>query len=256
MKNLFSGICTAFSMYSILPMPQLEWNKRTMRYAMCFFPLVGVVIAGAAWLANQVLFRNSISAVLYGAVFLLLPLVLSGGIHLDGLIDTADARHSHQERKRKLEILKDPHVGAFGVIVCAGYLVLQFGLLGQLKQTGGSMLVFYLSFVLSRCMSALSVVTFPTAKDTGLAHLFADQADRRTVRNTMYVAILLLWGLLLWNHWLVGAVAIVVSVLWFFWYRRICLNEFGGITGDLAGYFLQIQELLLLAVAVLGAWMR
>lgn len=255
MKDLLSGFCTAFSMYSLVPMPQLEWNKRTMRYAMCFFPAVGLLIGLAVWLASHLLARPEVAPLLYSAVLLLLPLVLSGGIHLDGLIDTADARHSHQSTERKLEILKDPHVGAFGVMVCIGYLVLQFGLLGQLREDPSKLLILCLGFVLSRCMSSLSIVTFPTAKNTGLAHLFSDHADKKTVRSCMLVSIVLLWGGMLLIHLLTGALAVLVSVGWFLRYRRICRKEFGGITGDLAGYFLQIEELLLLGVVVLGAWL-
>lgn len=241
-------------MYSLVPMPQMEWNKRTMRYAMCFFPAVGVLIGIAFWFVSSLLAKPEVSPLLYSAVLLLLPLVLSGGIHLDGLIDTADARHSHQSMERKLEILKDPHVGAFGVMVCVGYLVLQFGLLGQLREDPAKLLILCLGFALSRCMSSLSIVTFPTAKNTGLAHIFSDHADKKTVRSSMLVAIALLWSGMLWLDLFTGALAVLVSIVWFLWYRRICRKEFGGITGDLAGYFLQIEELLLLGVVVLGAW--
>ena len=132
MKKWVSGFCAAFSMYSTVPMPQVPWQADTMRYLFCFFPWVGLLIGGLclgwawlcrAWHAGEMLFAGGMT---------LLPLIVSGGIHLDGMVDTADALYSRRETEKKLEILKDPHVGAFGVIVCGGYLLASFALWGQL----------------------------------------------------------------------------------------------------------------------------
>jgi len=64
---------------------------------------------------------------LYAVVLTLIPVVITGGIHLDGLLDTADALSSYQPRERRLEILKDSHAGAFAIIVCCMYFLAYFG---------------------------------------------------------------------------------------------------------------------------------
>lgn len=101
----------AFSTYSAILMPQVQWSQRNMRYAMCFFPLIGLIIGalllGWAQLRNLV----GIGPLLFGAVATVLPLLVTGGIHLDGFCDTCDALGSHQPREKKLEILKDSHAG-------------------------------------------------------------------------------------------------------------------------------------------------
>ena len=117
MKCLESLI-VAFSMYSKIPVPQIEWKKDNMRFALCYFPLVGAVTGLIVWLWSLISGYLGVGTVLSTAVFVLIPVAVSGGIHLDGLLDTADALSSWQTRERRLEILKDSHAGAFAIIVC------------------------------------------------------------------------------------------------------------------------------------------
>ena len=105
-------IAVAFAMFSAIPVPQFEWNEKNMRYAMCAFPLIGVVI-GAAWCVCGAL---PLPGLAKAAGFALIPVWITGGIHLDGYADTCDALSSYGDREKKLEILKDPHCGAFAVI--------------------------------------------------------------------------------------------------------------------------------------------
>ena len=115
-RTLLESLDVAFSMYSAIPMPQIEWNERNMKYMMAFFPMVGVV-QGALLLGFSLLAQAlGLGFVLFAAVAALLPLFVTGGIHLDGFCDTVDALSSHQTREKKLEILKDPHTGAFAVM--------------------------------------------------------------------------------------------------------------------------------------------
>ena len=115
---MVKALVIAFSTYSKLPMPQVEWSEKNMRYAVCFFPLVGAVAGGVllawCWLCRAL----ALTVPLRAAGGVVIPLLVSGGIHMDGWCDTADALASHQERARKLEILKDSHTGAFAVIAC------------------------------------------------------------------------------------------------------------------------------------------
>ena len=115
MKTLLQSFSVAFSMYSRLPVPQVEWNEKNMKYAFCFFPLIGIFVGGAVWLWLQAAAFWGFGDSLRAAVCVALPLLITGGIHLDGFCDTVDALSSHQSRERKLEILKDPHIGAFAL---------------------------------------------------------------------------------------------------------------------------------------------
>lgn len=247
-----AGFCTAFTLYSALPVPRVEWNRHNMRYALCFFPLIGAVVGAAGWGWLWLCTRFQVSPALFAAVATLLPAILTGGIHLDGFIDTADAISSHAAPERKLEILKDSHAGAFGILYLAGYLLLSFGLWWQLYATPACVELVFVGYAISRCANPLSIATFPTARSSGLVHLFADSADKRAVVICTGLVGALLLAFCVVRHPLWGTVLAVCTALCFLLHRRFCLREFGGNTGDLAGFLLQKLELLTLAVAALG----
>ena len=117
-------IAVAFAMFSAVPVPQFEWNAKNMRYALCAFPLIGLVI-GALWCVCGAL---PLPEPAKAAGFALVPVWVTGGIHLDGYADTCDALSSYGDREKKLEILKDPHCGAFAVIRLCSYFAAYFAL--------------------------------------------------------------------------------------------------------------------------------
>ena len=115
MKSIWNSFKVAFAMFSKIPVPQADWKEENMRYMFCWLPFVGTIIGavsiGIFLLGTYFGFEENFLAVL----LVLVPVFITGGIHVDGLLDTADAMSSWQERKRRLEILKDTHTGAFAV---------------------------------------------------------------------------------------------------------------------------------------------
>lgn len=183
MKKLLRSLAMAFSMYSILPAPRVEWKAENMRYAFCFFPLIGVVIGAAefGWLWLCRLF--GVGPGLTAAVATAIPVLLSGGIHLDGFCDTSDALASHAPAERKLEIMKDPHIGAFGVMACVLCLLLTFGLWTQYRFHPRTAGMLALGFVLSRSISGLTVVSMRCAKPAAGRPLFGKRREGAGARS-------------------------------------------------------------------------
>lgn len=240
-------IAVAFSMFSAVPMPQFMWNEKNMRYALCAFPLVGVVCA-AGWGAVCLL---PLPGFLRGAALCLLPVLVTGGIHLDGYADTWDARSSHADAAKKQEILKDPHCGAFAVIHVCAYFVAYLALCVTFDPSVRAVICAGLGFVLSRALSGWAVAALPLAKNTGLAHTFASAADRRRVQGVLAVAAIALAAvMMIMGRWM-GAAAVAASLLALGRYARVAKREFGGVSGDLAGWFLQTCELWQLAALVI-----
>ena len=186
MKKFYHSFLIAFSMYSKIPMPQCEWNEENMAYAMCFFPWIGVAIGGVTWLWGMFGTYLGLSSAFYTVILTLIPWFLTGGIHLDGLLDTADAMSSWQERERRLEILKDSNSGAFAVITCVVYFMFYYGVYSQISARALAMIPF--TFCLSRTLSGLAIVTFPKAKKTGSVSAMARGAKDRQVKATMCVS--------------------------------------------------------------------
>ena len=173
------AVSMAFSMYSRLPMPWVRWSDDCRAWVLCAFPLVGAVLGLLllAWSALADLLTLTPQLRAAGAV--LLPLAYTGGIHMDGFCDTCDALASHQDRARKLEILKDSRVGAFAVLGCVSYLLLQYALWCQPGWEKEDLWVLALVPVLSRAMSGYGALTQPGARADGLLAAFTEQEQGR-----------------------------------------------------------------------------
>lgn len=248
---MFRSLIAAFSMYSRIPMPKIRWEEKDTRYMMCFFPLIGIVLGGVNWGAYLLMERyGDFHRLFSSAVLTALPLLLTGGIHMDGWMDTHDAIHSWKDREGRLEILKDPHVGAFAVISAILYMLLTAAGYSEIRtETIGIVAV---SFVFSRTLSALSVVTFPKASAEGTVSSIGKNAAPGVIGILLGELAASAAGMILLDPAL-GITAVVVGLLVFAYYYRMSVRRFGGINGDLAGYFLCLCELMiLLTEAVLG----
>lgn len=247
-------LVVAFSMYSAIPVPHLEWDADNMRYAMLAFPAIGVVsgLVVWGWAALAAALGLPFSVVAVGVV--LVPVIVSGGIHLDGFCDTADAIASHAPRERKLEIMKDSHAGAFAIIAVCCYFIAYYGFACAVSLAPAAILCLGVLYVLVRAASGLAVASFPCAKDSGLVHAFADAAAKRTVAVGESVIIAVCAVVLVTCAGMLGLAVVVAVALMFAIYHVVAMRLFGGITGDVAGWFLQWAELLgVMAIVVVQA---
>ena len=239
--SIINSFFIALSMYSRIPVPRVDWEKENMRYAMCFFPMIGVVIGAVMYLAGWLLDKTSVGGLFRGVVFTLIPIMITGGIHMDGFMDTMDALGSWGDREKKLEILKDSHAGAFAILGMGCYLMWSMAVWSELPAE--VLRVCGVRFVLSRALSGFSVVTFPAARNSGLLKMFQDGAQKKVVRITMclYVAAAVIMMAVMNARAMTGAVTGVMIA--FLYYIVVSRKQFGGVTGDLAGFFLETAEL-------------
>lgn len=252
MKKILKACNVAFSMYSKIPMPRFAWGTEDMRYHLCFFPVVGAVIGAAVFGWYKLAVWLGLSPVGTALVAMAVPLLFTGGFHVDGFMDTMDALHSYQEREKKLEILKDPHIGAFSVITLVTALLLTAGFLQEIKEES-QVLCLAGSFVLSRVFSGLCVTSLPGAREKGMLKTTMDTAGRSVVKTSLWLEGLLTVGAMLYTA-PVYAIAVVAAngavLCWFLWMVK---KNFGGITGDLAGCLVVMCETVdVIFVAVAG----
>lgn len=250
--NLLGSFVIAFSMYSKIPMPTVRWTKERLSYALCFFPLVGVVIGALLLLFLCMAEITGMGPLCFTLLGTAVPLLVTGGIHMDGFLDVTDARSSFGPRDKKLEILKDPHTGAFAIIGFGIYMLLYAGGFSELNFYG--IRIFAGAFVLTRALSGLAVVSFPKAKEDGLAAVFSKAASEKVVQAVMVVYVMASGGYMVLCGGITGVVCLIGAAVTFFLYYKMSVREFGGITGDLAGYFLQICELVLLILICMCGW--
>lgn len=239
--RLLKSFLIACSMYSAIPVPQFEWKEKDMKYMLCFFPwigaVIGVVLYFATWVCNRY-HAGVLCTSFFGAA---IPLIVTGGFHVDGFMDTMDAFHSYQSREKKLEILKDPHIGAFSVIMLALYGLLYIAAFSEVNGSG-RLAVVCSGFFLTRCLSGLAVVSFSPAKQEGMLYRTADNAQKGRVRYILAIEGISCIAFMLWQSFYTGlVVAATALILWGYYYKHT-KKELGGITGDTAGYFVCLCE--------------
>ena len=245
LRSLFS----AFLMYSRIPVPHVEWKEENRRYALGWFPLIGAVIGGLLILWRIFCNRFNCGQMLFAAVAVLLPVLITGGIHLDGFCDVTDARSSYSDKEKRLAIMADPHIGSFAVIRVCLYLILQTALFTRISDVH-STAVIACGYVLSRSFSGLSAVTFRCAKKSGTLQDFVKPSHRTAVIAMVSFFAAAAFFTMIFASYIQGCVAFGSVFLCFLHYKYVAYRDFGGTNGDLCGWFLQISEISILAAAV------
>ena len=261
--TLLHSLIICFALYSKIPMPHVEWTKENMRCSICFLPLVGVVIGLVEGIWIFFCTRFGIGRLTEVLVIAAIPIVLTGGIHVDGFMDTMDAVNSWQDREKKLEIMRDSHIGAFSVIMLLLYYMLDIAamssVLDRLAVTGTSenglpirIIPFLLIPAFTRAMTGTALVFGKSARKDGIAYSFAEAGDLPAVRAVMVcwdAAILILVGII---DPVTGAVFALLACMGYAFFMKNTEKQFGGITGDLCGcLILQLGLLLVIGYRII-----
>ena len=246
---MLKSLCSAFLMYSRIPVPQVEWNDQNKRYALCFFPLIGAVIGILLLLWRKFSLWIGINQMLFAVIAVCIPIWITGGIHLDGFCDVIDAKNSFANPEKRLGIMKDPHIGAFAVMYLCLYLLLQTALFMQISNFR-SISVISCGYVLSRTLSALGAVFFRSAKKNSSLQSFVTVADKKITVIILSLFLTAVCISMLMISPLTGSVSMLTATGLFFYYRKFAYQYFNGITGDLSGWFLQLCEIGILVATV------
>lgn len=223
----------ALAFLSALPVPKRAHGLPTGFTLACFAPaglLLGGVVAGLEVALAPVLPVAPRSAVLLAALA-----VLCGAMHLDGLMDSVDGLFGARTRERRLEVMRDSRVGAYGVAAAGLALLVQYGALGAVA--GSRPLAVLVAVGLSRAASAFALGVARPAREEGLASVFA--VPHRLVAGCGALAVA--GGVAVWLGGLRGvaalgvAVVVALGVVWVF-RRRV-----GGMTGDGFGAVVELS---------------
>ncbi|MBR1592079.1 MAG: adenosylcobinamide-GDP ribazoletransferase [Ruminococcus sp.] len=240
---MLKSLLSAFLMYSRIPVPQVEWKEENRRYALSFFPLVGAVQGGIFILWRILCSYLGMGDIFFSCVGAVIPVMVTGGIHIDGFCDTSDMLASYGDKDKRLKIMSDSHIGAFAAIRLAVYFILQIGIYSEVKNLK-SALVISLTFVLSRTLSGFCAITFKSAKKDGALQAFVKPSHRKISLVILAVWLVLCVAALVLINPKSGICVILSAVLVMMYYRFKFYKEIGGITGDTAGWFLQVCELV------------
>ncbi len=257
----------AFQFLTRLPIPvQIDYTDRVFQRSVIFYPLAGFVIGLLLLLAGEGLkpcpacdARSCSAAGVLGR--------LTGGLHLDGLMDTADGILSHRPREQMLEIMKDSRVGAMGVIVCVLHLFLKFSLLYTLldaeqMERGGVCFLLAIVPIWSRWFMVAAIHGWPYARrDSGLGSFFRGVTKWHVTLSsivalfttTLFITIVFTWpadssmvsfsltyGLTIIFSFAIG------TILTGWLLATYISRKLGGLTGDTYGALNELLEALLL----------
>jgi adenosylcobinamide-GDP ribazoletransferase len=240
------GFLIAFRFLTIFPLfRNLGKGKEDFGKALPYFPLVGLslgVMLSLVYYFLSFFLPNSINC-----LFIILALVImTGAHHLDGLMDTFDGAVSGKSRDRRLEIMADSRVGAFGIIAAILLLLLKYVALSSMN---GVIVVpgILLMTVLSRWIMVTSLAGFPYARGSGLGLEFKRGANwKRTAVASAFSLIISLLFVGWWGIALMAAIWLVTFGIASYFSSRL-----GGLTGDVYGALNEISEVLVLLILLL-----
>ena len=250
---MFSSFLIVLTFISIFPVPEKflpDWSEKNLKFFSVMLPVVGILF-GLSWQGIFFVLEkiSGLSEISRGFLFMLLTLILTGGLHMDGFMDTCDAIFSRRDRETRLKILSDTHAGSFAVIGCCAVMMSKTFLFAELLsiKNNNHEIIFFIP-VLSRLGMSLLLNYLPFAKTGGLAVILGSSSQRRKGDGIFLIALMILLGFKTFGLIKIFPVIFLLSLVFWGW---ICKKIFGGITGDLLGAFVEFSEVIMLGGAVI-----
>ncbi len=244
LRRPLAALLTALGFLSVLPAGSAVRDDRSLFGAgLFYFAPVGLLlgtVAAALWLLLDQVVPSPVGAALLVAIVV----ALTGGLHLDGLADTADGFCSGQPRERCLEIMRDSRIGVMGALAVAVLLIIKTTAVAAIADKNQVLIAVPIAMMAGRTAMVCLMAVLPYARaEGGLGRLFYGPA----VRQAAILSLLLLIGVLL----LVGGRAVpllIVGGIIFWGMVGICRSKIGGATGDTLGAISEVIETAILVV--------
>lgn len=236
MQDFFTGLQF---LTRIRLVEQNDWSPesfgRSVKYFTLIGGIIGVILAGLNYALSQLLPPHVLAAVL-----ILAEIILTGGLHCDGFMDTADGVFSGRSRERMLEIMKDSRVGANGVVAFVMLMLVKYSLIIDMTPTMLTAALIVMP-IAGRMAMVIGITSFPYARLDGMGKAFAEYAGRSTLIMAASAALLMIIPLGT-QATIIGAGAALFGVL----AARYIANVLGGLTGDVYGAITELTELAVL----------
>jgi len=243
MKKLYKGFIMALSMFTVLPTPYMEWDDEGARNMMKFYPLIGLIVGGIWSIVYYLINILNVSIILKSVIIMIVPFIVTGMLHLDGFMDVCDAILSRRDKEEKLRILKDSTTGAFAVISLVILFFLQFGGIYSVLEKNISLYILIIIPIVSRSVVAYFLLSRTTIKESTLGAYFkkGTNAQDKIIMIVSLLIMLMISFVLLSAY---GILLVSLITLGITWAVEKCKKEFGGISGDVAGFALVVGEVI------------
>lgn len=233
------GFLAALQFLTILPCVKVTNNKGWVSSTM-YFPIIGAFLGLILIGINKCLFIL-FPEPLPSLILVIILIILTGALHLDGLADTADAIFSGRDKEKMLAIMQDSHKGTFGVIGIITIILLKTSILSliavNLKNLG-----LFLMTLLSRYGMYLAITFFPYARPQGKAKIFFENRSLKMFGLSTLITLLLLGITLKWISIVILFLLIIFTLI-----ISIAIKKMlGGLTGDTLGAICELNEIIVL----------
>ncbi|PNV83166.1 MAG: adenosylcobinamide-GDP ribazoletransferase [Sulfurimonas sp.] len=239
MRNIFKGFALAISMLTTLPFFKIhDFNKGINGYAVMFYPLIGFILGAVLW-GVYLLLAPYAPSLHVGIIIFVLWVLLTGALHLDGFSDTVDGLYVKKERA--LEVMKDSHVGGMGMIMSVTFLIAKASSLAHFE-------LFYLLpliLLLSRLNAVLAIYFYPYISQRGMGTLAKEEFTKPQMFIALFYSFLIV---LAYNKLLLFVSALLVL----FVIKSFFIKRYGGFSGDIYGFTIEVTELILLNILLFG----
>ena len=238
--KILESIVVAFQFLTRLYLPiNVEWDTGNLRRSLMWFGLVGafigVILAGAMTLFNRFDLIPAVSAI----IILLIWIFITGGMHIDGISDMADGFFSMRDKEKTLEIMKDSHVGAFGVITIVFLLLIKFEMLKEFIIIEKNVWLLILPPTIARIAAGLVLSFYETTKKSGLGYTF-HSSDPRIFWAIGFIVTLIISSILNIKSLIFIGIAMLASNIMALWAKK----KIGGLNGDIYGAIVETIEVI------------
>lgn len=252
LREQLQELVAAIRFLSIIPVPGkfFDTEDADIIIGAAYFPFVGLLLA-LLLLALLLATSPFLPPLVLSAVIVVAQVALTGGLHMDGLMDSSDGLFGGSSPERRLEIMRDSRVGSFGVLAGGCVLLLKFAVFATLRvHLLGQAVLMVLPA--ARWAMLLTVSLFPSARARGLGAAFRQtlSVPRLVVAGITSLIVALVVGHLAGLFFLfVGSLAAVATGAW-------ATRRLGGLTGDSYGAIEEVAEVvMLLLIVAFHAWL-
>ncbi|MGL4988875.1 MAG: adenosylcobinamide-GDP ribazoletransferase [Cetobacterium sp.] len=251
-----NGLALLFKFMTRLPFPGgNRFDSKALGSSMKWFPIVGLVIGIINLGIGTILETIIPSPILIGIILVTTDVIITGGLHLDGLADTFDGIFSYRSKQKMLEIMKDSRVGTNGVLVLVLYFIFKIAFLVEVSETFGISqgLVMLMVPIFSRINGVINCAFEPYARPTGMGKTFVQNTNKNGVLIAYSTVTLILFAISKHYNLSFQTLFLVLNMLGItgFLFGKLMTRKIGGVTGDTLGALLELSSVLSLVLLYL-----
>ena len=241
-NKMIKGLILSIQFFTRIPINvAIDFNKKNIKYSVCFMPLVGAIIGGLGGLVYYLI--EPYNKLIASFFALLITICLTGGLHIDGLSDTFDGFLANKDNKEEtLRIMEDSRIGTFGVLAIVIQLTFKLIMIMGILHLP---LAILLSFANSRLVAGITLSFKKAAKTSGLGALFHNSNPKKLIIISAFI-----YSIILVSIDIKYIIPLIINYILAEYISYVSYRKIGGLTGDVIGTIIELGE----TISLLSFW--